>query len=221
MNYKLMHKDVCVAEVMIDDATCLIIKVGAVFHPEHMPVGIPMEKGRIDRAALNRWWEGRAIPASRQGLQEALLRLNVYTARNLLDKCMGLSLSDQYWICPADKEITWSEVNFFENDFSPDVGNILFGKKASAKKINLFSPDNTSDGWLKKKWNIMEGKRCLVKGGSGVNRQEPYNEVFASLLMERLSVPHVKYSLMMQEEEPYSVCEDFVGIRTELIRCWS
>lgn len=51
---------------------------------------------------------------------------------------MGLSLSDQYWICPADKEITWSEVNFFENDFSPDVGNILFGKKTSAKKVSSF-----------------------------------------------------------------------------------
>ena len=27
------------------------------------------------------------------------------------------------------------------------------------------SPDNTTDGWLKKRWTVMDGKRCLLKGG--------------------------------------------------------
>ena len=146
--------------------------------------------------------------------------MHVDIPQNLLDKCMGLSLSDQYWICPADRQVKWSEVNFFENDFSEDVGNILFGKKSSKRKISLLSPDNTSDGWLKKKWSISDGKRYLIKGGSGINRQEPYNEVFASILMDRLGISHVSYSLMMQEEEPYSICEDFVGPGTELVSAW-
>lgn len=146
--------------------------------------------------------------------------MHVDIPQNLLDKCMGLSLSDQYWICPADRQVKWSEINFIENDFSEDVGNILFGKKSSKRKISLLSPDNTSDGWLKKKWSISDGKRYLIKGGSGINRQEPYNEVFASILMDRLGISHVSYSLMMQEEEPYSICEDFVGPGTELVSAW-
>ena len=82
------------------------------------------------------------------------------------------------------------------------------------------SPDNTSDGWLRKKWVILDGKRCLVKGGSGANRQEPYNEVIASRIMERLGIPHVEYTLHMMDGQPYSVCEDFVTPETEYISAW-
>jgi hypothetical protein len=87
-------------------------------------------------------------------------------------------------------------------------------------EISLMSPDNTSDGWLKKKWKIINGKRCLIKGGSGAIQQEPYNEVIASKIMERLDIPHVKYSLIMEEEYPYSICEDFITPQTELISAW-
>lgn len=37
----------------------------------------------------------------------------------------------------------------------------------------------------------MNGKRCLIKGGSGATWQEPYNEVIASRIMERLHIPLV------------------------------
>lgn len=53
---------------------------------------------------------------------------------------------------------------FFENTFSDDVGNILFDQTASGNPVSLMSPDNTSDGWLKKKWKIIDDKRCLIKG---------------------------------------------------------
>lgn len=58
----------------------------------------------------------------------------------------------------------WHDINFFENDFSKDVGEILFGHQpANQAHLNLMSPDNTSDGWLKKKWVIADGKRMLMK----------------------------------------------------------
>lgn len=70
--------------------------------------------------------------------------------------------------------------------------------------IDLMSPDNTTDGWLRKKWAIIDGKRCLIKGGSGVMQQEPYNEFFAGTVMERLGIAHVPYALMEQDGYPYS-----------------
>lgn len=179
-----------------------------------------MKKGKVDRAALNEWWKGRAIPASRDGIKNALIELNVTSTQKLLDKCLGLSLSDQYWICPVDSGISLESVNFFENAFSDDVGNILFGKGFSSDKISLMSPDNTSDGWLKKKWKIIDGKRCLIKGGSAPTYQEPYNEVIASCIMEHLGIPHVPYTLMIEDDYPYSVCEDFITPETELISAW-
>lgn len=218
--YILMHKEVLVAEIVLDNASASISAIGETLAPTHVPVGITVKKGKIDRTALNEWWKGRAIPASRDGIKNALLELNITSTHKLLDKCLGLSLSDQYWICPASSEVTWSDVNFFENSFSDDVGNILFGQGSSSDKISLMSPDNTSDGWLKKKWKILDGKRCLFKGGSAPAYQEPYNEVLASSIMERLGIAHVPYTMMMQEDYPYSVCEDFITPQTELISAW-
>ena len=220
MNYRLMHKDIPVAALTIDDITGAIVKLGELYNVAHVPIGIAVKKNEIDRASLNEWWQGRAIPASRQGIRQALKELNLNTTQNLVDKCMGLSLSDQYWICPVNTSITWAEVNFFENSFSDDVGNVLFGKGSSSRQISLMSPDNTSDGWLKKKWTIIDGKRCLIKGGSGATQQEPYNEVFASAVMQKLQIPHIPYTLMIQEEYPYSVCEDFITPQTELVSAW-
>lgn len=138
----------------------------------------------------------------------------------LPEKSLGLSLSDQYWLCPAGSGLLWEKVNFFKNCFSEDVGNILFGNGSGSRRISLVSPDNTSDGWLKKKWKIIDGKRCLLKGGSGATQQEPYNEVLASRIMERLGICHVAYSLLEDGDYPYSLCEDFVTPDTELITAW-
>lgn len=223
--YILMHKDNPVAALEIDEASGVISAIGEVYAEEHIPLGITVKRGKIKRSELNDWWKGRAIPASRSGIKTVLEDLQIATTQRLLEKCLGLSLSDQYWICPQSKNLKWSEINFFENNFSDDMGNILFGKVSSGEmilndEISLMSPDNTSDGWLKKKWKIINGKRCLIKGGSGAIQQEPYNEVIASKIMERLDIPHVKYSLIMEEEYPYSICEDFITPQTELISAW-
>lgn len=218
--YILMHKNIPVADMELDDATCAISAVGHVYSESHVPVGIPVKKSVINRAALNEWWKGRAIPASRAGIRNALEELNLSTTQKLLEKCIGLSLSDQYWICPVGSGIEWPQVNFFEHSFSDDVGNILFGQGALNDHMSLMSPDNTSDGWLKKKWKIIDGKRCLIKGGSGATQQEPYNEVLASSIMKRLDIPHVEYTLLIEEDYPYSVCEDFITPDTNLISAW-
>ena len=166
---------------------------------------------------MNEWWFGRSIPASRSGIRVALEQMNVQHSEQLLLKCYGLSLSDQYWMKPVDNELEWKDINFFENDFSDDVGNILFGQPA-LEHIDLMSPCNTSDGWLKKKWKIMEGKRCLIKGGSNPFMQEPINEVFGTRLHRRLgSSNYVPYKLILEEDIPYSVCENFISINTELV----
>ena len=223
--YILMHKDNPVAALEIDEASGVISAIGEVYAEEHIPLGITVKRGRIERSELNDWWKGRAIPASRSGIKTVLEDLQIATTQRLLEKCLGLSLSDQYWICPQSRNLKWLEINFFENNFSDDMGNILFGKVSSGEmilndEISLMSPDNTSDGWLKKKWKIINGKRCLIKGGSGAIQQEPYNEVIASKIMERLDIPHVRYSLIMEEEYPYSICEDFITPQTELISAW-
>lgn len=62
--FNLMHKDIPVAEIRLDSATESVSAVGEILTPSHVPVGIPVKKGKIDRAGLNEWWRGRAIPTS-------------------------------------------------------------------------------------------------------------------------------------------------------------
>ena len=65
-----------------------------------------------------------------------------------------------------------------------------------AAGFDLRSPDNTSDGYLKKRWKIIGGKRCLLKAGSNPFMQQPFNEAAASLVAQRLGIPHVPYTLL-------------------------
>ncbi len=216
----LMHKNVKVAEIELDDATGFIQKISTVYAPEHLPVGVPVRRGVPDRAELNLWWTDRSIPASRSGVREALETLEITSTKMLLVRCCGLSLSDQYWICPEGSDFTWDGINFFEHGFSDDIGDVLFGAEKKANNLDFSSPDNTSDGNLKKRWKIVNGKRCLVKGGSNPFRQQPFNEVIAAGIMERLGIPHVPYSVTWNKGAPYSVCEDFVTKDTELVPAW-
>lgn len=224
--YMLMHGNIPVVEVTLDVVSGAIVSIGAVKEISHLPVGIPVRKQIIDRSALNEWWRGRTIPESRLGIRDALIKLHVSNTQLLVEKCLGLSLSDQYWICPVGSKLSWAQVNFFENLFSGDVGDILFGKGTYGSHINLMSPDNTTDGWLKKRWLVFDGKRCLLKGGSGAACQEPYNEVLASRICERLGISHVAYTLRINPDSekmgasPYSMCEDFIAPDTELISAW-
>lgn len=215
-----MHKTIPVSDIELDDATGFIQKISNVYAPEHLPIGIPIRKGIVDRAAFNEWWTERSIPASRSGIREALEALKIADTKMLLVRCYGLSLSDQYWIRPEGSGLRWEDINFFENDFSDDIGDVLFGENKNKTVLNFSSPDNTSDGNLKKRWKIIDGQRNLIKGGSNPFRQQPFNEVIAAGIMQRLHIPHIPYTVIWNQGTPYSVCEDFVDKNIELIPAW-
>ena len=169
MNYTLMHKAIPVVELTLNEATGSIQHIDGVLHGEHLPAGVSIRRGIADRAALNEWWADHSIPASRSGLREALEAMGLPNSQLLLSRCYGLSLSDHYWIKPAGSGLTWHDVNFFENSFSEDVGDALFGIPAPKVGFDFSSPDNTSDGFLIKRWKILDGKRCLIQACSLFN----------------------------------------------------
>ena len=220
MNYTLMHKDIPVADLTLDETTGSIQRIDALFRGGHLPVGVSVRRGMADRAALNAWWTDRFIPSARSGLVDALSQLGFPDPQQVISRNLGLSLSDHYWVKPAGSNLSWDEVNFFENGFSPDVGDALLGKLSKTSDIDLRSPDWTCDGNLRKRWAILDGKRCLVKAGSGPFHQQPFNEVIATKIAQRLAIPHIPYTLLWDEGLPYSVCEDFVTPNTELTPAW-
>jgi len=217
MQFFLMQRDHPAATIEIAEKTGDLTDILQVLDQCRVPLGARHADGSFDIFSLRKWWAGRGIPASRSGLAHALESLRVPYTDFLLIKCSGLSLSDQYWVTPCDAAQRWQEVNFYENDFSEDVGRALFGEGILSEWPDLCSPCNTSDGFLQKRWRIAEGKRILLKAGSGIYRQEPYNELAASALYEALGMVHVPYWLVAQGGQPLSACACFTDEHTELV----
>lgn len=219
MNYSLMNKDTAILDFSYDEETHNIDKIIDLIHPEYAPLGIIDYKTGISRKSFNNWWRDRAIPASRSKFKEVLEELDITSSVELLERCFGLSLSDQYWIKEKDSLALWTDVNFFTNDFSEDMGKLLMGEISCTDSLNMFSPDNSSDGNLRKKWKIINGKRYLIKSGNTLNNQEPFNEVIATKLYERVldKDEFVSYYLIEESGISYSCCETMIGLDEELV----
>ena len=158
---------------------------------------------------LGEWFNGRGIPSWRDKLDLLLHRLNIETPTELLDKAFGLSLSDQYWLKPYDLEIKYDDINFFDNDF--DYAEFLeaslsLNSKTIKKEASLKTPNNTTDGMLKKAWIIENKTRYLLKGGYKNEILQPFNEVLASMICERLGFDHVTYTLDTYKDTVVSKC---------------
>lgn len=172
---------------------------------------------------LSKWFKGRGIPSWRDKLDILLARLNLSTPEELLDKAFGLSLSDQYWIKPIDSDIKYEDINFFDHDFdSAEFLEATFSNSSRSitSEASLKTPNNTTDGMLKKSWIIENGKRYLLKGGYKNDIMQPFNEVLASRICERLGFNHATYTLDIVKEKVVSKCECFINKDTELVTAY-
>ncbi len=216
--YSLMHRDDPVCMVTVDLESGAILRVSKPISPELLPPG-----GRMDAAMLRKWWLRRAVPVSQGKIRRILEQLGVTTPQSYLVKNLGLSLTDHYWIKPLDMALGWGDINLFTNDFRDPVGDMQMDERIiEPQKLpdNAFSPSSATQGELRKKWIIVDGKRCLVKGNHGGNSQESLNEVAATLLHKKQGrQPYVSYSAMKLDEnlQLYCVCESFTSDTVELI----
>ncbi len=171
---------------------------------------------------LTEWFKGRGIPSFRDDLDLLLEKLGVSTSEELLDKAFGLSLSDQYWIKPFDSNIEYKDINFFEHDFNDSefINAIFSNSNDYSTKISLISPNNTTDGRLKKTWMIENSKRYLLKGGFKNEVMQPFNEVLASMICNRLGFYHTRYKIQIVSNKVVSKCECFIDKDTELVTAY-
>lgn len=172
------------------------------------------------RIMLSDWFKGRGIPYLRDKLDLLLHRLNIATPEELLDKAFGMSLSDQYWIRPYDSNIKYDDINFFDHDFEYaefQEASLSLNSQVIAKENSLKTPNNTTDGMLKKAWVIEDKTRYLLKSGYKNDVLQPFNEVLASMICERLGFDHVLYTLEIYNNMLVSKCPCFVTKDTELI----
>ena len=224
--FTLMNKDKKVFDFVYDEEEHFIVNFERNYpqNEDYAPFGL-IKDDKIDKMEFNKWWKNRQIPASRKGLKEVLHNSNVYDEDNfdLLDaKAYCLSLSDQYWVKGVDEDVTWGSINFFDNEFSEDIGKILFNGGKTTLNLNLNTPDMTSNGNYEKRWKIIDGERYLLKAGSKIYNQEPFNELIATKLYERIldKDEYVEYGIIFDKDRAISKCKNFITKDTELVPAW-
>ena len=229
MKCMLMNKNTEVLVAEYDDAVKAFTKIIEVKNIEYAPYILQSFYDKDDfnnnpfRTNLSEWFKGRGIPSWRDKLDLLLHRLNIYTPDELLDKVFGLSLSDQYWIKPYESNIKYDDINFFDHDFDYSEfmeASLSLNSKTVMSEKSLKTPNNTTDGMLKKAWIIENNIRYLLKGGYKNEVLQPFNEVLASEICKKLGFNHVTYTLDTYKDIVVSKCPCFINKDTELITAY-
>lgn len=228
--YILMNKNTKILKFELDKELNVITKIDEVYHIEYAPLSIKniaQEKRHIE---LNNWFNERGIPVYRDNAKEILDIFNIHSTKELINRDYALSVSDQYWFKPEKEEIKWNDINYFDKDydsisfvdsaFGKDAGSSLNQKNASDK-----TPNNTSNGQLRKVWIKKENENYLYKGAGTIHNFEPINEVIASKICEILEVPYVEYTIDIvkskRQDTLVSICKCAIDKNEEIIPAYS
>lgn len=228
----LMCRDHPVARFRFNTTTQRVIGPTTVLNRTYLPLGCLDRSGGFSTSCLSRWLRNRAVPATRPGLNPVLQHLDLGSSEELLLSGLGLSLSDQYWLKPEGADLCWESINFFDQPFSPALGEALAphdpdsGIEALARIgeegiIVASSPDAALNGNLSKRWEIRNNRRVLIKSGKPERIfQEPMNERIATLLCARI-MPQDAYVAYELERNGYpshvSICPCMIDAQTEFV----
>ena len=217
MIYYLMHAGTPLAVINIDAAGHLTDVGRDLPEPDRMPLRYKNLKN-----GLSRWWEERAVPASRHGMTDFFIAQGYSGPLDYLVKNLGLSLTDQYWIYPIDAPLTWAKINLYENDFRAD--QIEISKDRPDEEIPAYTANSTLQGDIEKTWVIMNGIRTLIKGNTDHRSSESLNEVLASEIYRLQGYDnYTPYQLIKIDGKEYDFgcfCPAFTSLDKEFVSAY-
>ena len=212
-----MHKDIKVLKIKLT-ANNLIESIVDIYDFNHLPFSTGIDI-KTNHKAFSTWWSDRSIPLARDDYSTIQSVLPGDDSFSLVVKAHALSLDDQYWIRQEDENISYDDISFFTNKFNDDIGNIIVGIKENGI-VNYYSPDSTSNGNLKKRWKIINGKKYLLKAGSKPNQYEIFNEIIASKVMDLLNIEHVDYEFVIDHGHIYCASQNFVSYNEDFVTAY-
>ena len=201
-----------------------VCEVEKIYNENLIPIHL---KGNLSKTNLEKWLYSRMIPESRPLYNSINKYLKTNAKMTILSMVMfnhALSLSDQYWLCAEGIQAEWKDINFFENDFSYDMGNFLFTPERFECQLNWRSPDFTTNGICQKSWRSTNDKRYLIKAPIEKKGQEAINEAAISSYLSLVNFPYLqpaKNTLTKIKGRLCSVSENFLSEHTELVTAYA
>lgn len=208
--YMLMHKNVPCAAVIFEEQSGRVMGYRAI-DPSFTPF-----LGNCDPVKFKKWWEMRAVPASRILMKQVMRDAGILTPEEYLAKNLALSMTDTYWVCPYDSTLTYENVSF-----SRLVSH--GGEKVPYHNATSYDPNASLGGNMDKYWELGGEKPVLVKESYRNHGQQAVNEVFASRLhaLQKADVPFVTYTSSRTSDGGILCrCEAFTSENVELISAY-
>ena len=209
-SFFFMHKDRPLTVIEFTDKGDIINYSKKYKNAEFLPL-----QSRLNEDWLYGFWKERAIPITRNNLNQLLKAKNVSVPEEFLLKNLALSLTDCYWIRPIDSNLKWSDINLFNNRFKD---NTLIWESSGDLS---YSPNSSLNGNVEKTWSINRDRRFMIKGNKYKTSSQSINEVIASEIHKRQGYDnYTVYKLTRVKGKPYDygcACELFTNENTELV----
>lgn len=210
IKYTLMHKNDKCGTILFDE------NIGRITEYHDDKNGLSPYLGNCDIKKIQKWWEMRAVPASRATMQQVINNANCLNTEVYLAKNLGLSMTDTYWIKPSGIDLSFDNVKF-ANLAAYSHGKIPYHNATS------YDPNASLGGQMEKYWDLMHKTPILVKESYKYYGQQSINEVFASIVHGRQpsNVEFVRYTAEMTEDRGVQCkCPAFTSENIELLSAY-
>ena len=210
IKYSLMHKNDKCGTILFDE------NIGRITEYHDDRNGLSPYLGNCDIKKIQKWWERRAVPASRATMQQVINNANCLNTEVYLAKNLGLSMTDTYWIKPSGIDLSFDNVKF-ANLAAYSHGKIPYHNATS------YDPNASLGGQMEKYWDLMHKTPILVKESYKYYGQQSINEVFASIVHSRQpsNVEFVRYTAEMTEDRGVQCkCPAFTSENIELLSAY-
>ena len=210
IKYSLMHKNDKCGTILFDE------NIGRITEYHDDRNGLSPYLGNCDIKKIQKWWEMRAVPASRATMQQVINNANCLNTEVYLAKNLGLSMTDTYWIKPSGIDLSFDNVKF-ANLAAYSHGKIPYHNATS------YDPNASLGGQMEKYWDLMHKTPILVKESYKYYGQQSINEVFASIVHSRQpsNIEFVRYTAEMTEDRGVQCkCPAFTSENIELLSAY-
>ena len=164
--------------------------------------------------SISTWVSNRSSAKHRSHVDKILEMCGGKTKSGFIALTHCLSLTDTLWVKSSREDVTWSQLNLYENKFDEVISKLSFdGNGLFGIQMSTTSPELTTDGAYDKCWlNEKDGIHLIKTGSEGARNTglEPYGEVLASQVFERIC-NSVTYSLRKFDGKVVSDCKLFTN----------
>ena len=140
------------------------------------------------------WINLRALPLNRTHAKDILNSIKVSQTNSIAicKKCHAVSLSDTFWIKESSENLSWKDINLFQNKFSEALASIALIGSNKRDNGRMLTPELTTQGTVAKAWWKIDQDVYLYK----IARKE----IPASQILDVLQVDHVNYEEASKQE---------------------